>query len=67
MHNDGGRDAAAARGLKKRCGTALLDALDRAIGAAPEVHEWSCPPLDARVELPDRIEHVEACLLPPVV
>lgn len=51
-------------GLKKRCGTALLDALDRAIGAAPEVHEWLVmpPTFDARVELPDRIEHVEACL-----
>ncbi|MFX1689776.1 DNA polymerase Y family protein [Paraburkholderia sp. A2RI-6] len=51
-------------GLKKRCGTALLDALDRAKGEAPEVHEWlTMPPaFDARVELPDRIEHVEAAL-----
>ncbi|MCX5545780.1 DNA polymerase Y family protein [Paraburkholderia sp. CNPSo 3076] len=51
-------------GLKKRCGTALLDALDRATGEAPEVHEWvTMPPaFDARVELPDRIEHVEAAL-----
>ncbi|MFT0172084.1 Y-family DNA polymerase [Paraburkholderia mimosarum] len=51
-------------GLKKRCGTALLDALDRAKGEAPEVHEWlTMPPaFDARVELPDRIEHVEATL-----
>ncbi|MFD1559578.1 Y-family DNA polymerase [Paraburkholderia silviterrae] len=51
-------------GLKKRCGTALLDALDRATGAAPEVHEWLAmpPAFDARVELPDRIEHVEAAL-----
>jgi protein ImuB len=31
-------DSAGAR-LLSRCGTALLDALDRAIGAAPEVHE----------------------------
>lgn len=51
-------------GLKKRCGTALLDALDRATGDAPEVHEWlTMPPaFDARVELLDRIEHVEAAL-----
>jgi protein ImuB len=51
-------------GLKKRCGTALLDALDRAKGEAPEVHEWLMmpPAFDARVELPDRIEHVEAAL-----
>jgi protein ImuB len=33
-------------GLKKRCGTALLDALDRATGEAPEVHEW----LAARIQ-----------------
>lgn len=51
-------------GLKKRCGTALLDALDRATGESPEVHEWLVmpPTFDARVELPDRIEHVEAAL-----
>lgn len=51
-------------GLKKRCGTALVDTLDRATGAAPEAHEWlTMPPaFDARVELPDRIEHVEATL-----
>ncbi|MBK3866083.1 DNA polymerase Y family protein, partial [Paraburkholderia aspalathi] len=51
-------------GLKKRCGTALLDALDRATGAAPEVYEWlEMPPaFSARLELPDRIEHAEALL-----
>lgn len=51
-------------GLKKRCGTALLDVLDRANGVAPEVHEWyeTPPTFQARVELPDRIEHAEACL-----
>jgi len=51
-------------GLKKRCGTALLDALDRATGAAPEVYEWlEMPPaFSARLELPDRIEHAEAVL-----
>ncbi|CAD6559458.1 Protein ImuB [Paraburkholderia sabiae] len=51
-------------GLKKRCGTALLDVLDRANGAAPHVYEWyeTPPTFQARVELPDRIEHAEACL-----
>ncbi|HEX7934244.1 MAG TPA: DNA polymerase Y family protein [Paraburkholderia sp.] len=51
-------------GLKKRCGTALLDLLDRANGDAPEVYEWfeTPPTFQARVELPDRIEHAEACL-----
>lgn len=51
-------------GLKKRCGVALLDALDRATGAAPEVHEWlSMPPaFNVRLELADRIEHAEALL-----
>jgi len=51
-------------GLKKRCGTALLDVLDRANGVAPEVYEWYEAPstFQARVELPDRIEYAEACL-----
>lgn len=51
-------------GLKKRCGTALLDVLDRATAAAPEAHEWiTMPPtFNERIELPDRIEHVEATL-----
>lgn len=51
-------------GLKKRCGTTLLDVLDRATGAAPEVFEWMTmpPTFNERVELPDRIEHVEATL-----
>jgi protein ImuB len=51
-------------GLKKRCGTALLDVLDHANGVAPEVYEWyeTPPTFQARVELPDRIEHAEACL-----
>jgi len=45
-------------------GTALLDLLDRANGDAPEVFEWfkTPPTFQARVELPDRIEHAEACL-----
>jgi protein ImuB len=51
-------------GLKKRCGTTLLDVLDRAYGDSPEVYEWfeTPPTFQARVELPDRIEHAEACL-----
>ncbi|ASL48835.1 DNA polymerase IV (plasmid) [Burkholderia sp. AD24] len=51
-------------GLKKRCGVALLDLLHRAAGGAPEAHEWlELPPtFAARLEMPDRIEHAEACL-----
>jgi len=51
-------------GLKRRCGVGLLDQLDAALGEAPELYEWYEPPLtfDARVELPDRIEHAEAVL-----
>ncbi|MFM0275513.1 DNA polymerase Y family protein [Paraburkholderia aspalathi] len=51
-------------GLKKRCGVALLDSMDRAYGVAPEVFEWlQVPPsFNARVELPDRVEHAEAIL-----
>jgi protein ImuB len=51
-------------GLKKRCGTALLDSMDRAYGLAPELFEWlQVPPsFNARVELPDRVEHADAIL-----
>lgn len=51
-------------GLKKRCGVALLDSLDRAYGLAPELYEWlAVPPnFSARIELPDRIEYAEAML-----
>lgn len=51
-------------GLKKRCGTALLDTLDRAVGEAPELYEWvqTPPSFNARLELPDRVEHAEAVL-----
>ena len=51
-------------GLKKRCGVALLDSMDRAYGVAPELFEWlQVPPsFYARVELPDRVEHAEAIL-----
>jgi protein ImuB len=51
-------------GLKKRCGVALLDSLDRAYGIAPGLYEWLAvpPAFSARIELPDRIEHAEAML-----
>lgn len=51
-------------GLTKRCGSALVDTLDRARGEAPAVYEWfeTPPSFDARLELPDRIEHAEACV-----
>ena len=51
-------------GLKKRCGTALLDSMDRAYGLSPELFEWlQVPPsFNARVELPDRVENAEAIL-----
>jgi protein ImuB len=51
-------------GLKKRCGEALLDALDRAVGESPELFEWvqTPPSFNARLELPDSVEHAEAVL-----
>jgi protein ImuB len=51
-------------GLKKRCGVGLLDSLDRAYGLAPELHDWLEAPLtfNARIELPDRIDHADAML-----
>lgn len=51
-------------GLKKRCGVNLLDSLDRAYGLSPELYDWlDLPPtFNARVELPDRVEHAEAIL-----
>jgi len=43
-------------GLKKRCGTALLNTLDGAVGEAPELYEWvqTPPSFKARIGLPDR-------------
>ncbi|KVK87638.1 DNA polymerase [Burkholderia ubonensis] len=51
-------------GLKKRCGTPLLDWLDQVVGTAPAAYDWlDMPPLfDTRVELMDRVEHAEALL-----
>jgi protein ImuB len=52
-------------GLQRRCGQALNEAMDRALGQAPEVFDWieAPPSFSARAELPDRIEHAEATLL----
>ncbi|WP_454728015.1 MULTISPECIES: Y-family DNA polymerase [Cupriavidus] len=51
-------------GLQRRCGAAINEALDRALGEAAEVFDWleAPPEFSARVDLPDRIEHVEATL-----
>ncbi len=51
-------------GLKRRCNEAVLDALDRAYGEAPEMFNWIVAPevFSTRLELPDRIEHAEALL-----
>lgn len=51
-------------GLKKRCGTSLLDRLDRVVGESPELFQWieTPPTFNARLELPDRVEHAEAVL-----
>ncbi|WP_293048146.1 DNA polymerase Y family protein [Pandoraea sp.] len=51
-------------GLKKRCGTALLDWLDQVTGAAPVAYEWLAmpPTFDSRIELPDRVERADALM-----
>ncbi|MCS0607105.1 DNA polymerase Y family protein [Massilia solisilvae] len=51
-------------GLQRRCGRPLLDLLDAAYGALPELFEWIEPPetFHARLELFDRIEHADALL-----
>lgn len=48
-------------GLQRRCGKDLLEMLDRAYGAVPELHDWvvAPPTFSARLELPDRIDHTE--------
>ncbi|MCY0853269.1 Y-family DNA polymerase [Cupriavidus sp. D39] len=52
-------------GLQRRCGAGVNEAMDRALGQAPEIFDWleAPPAFSARVELPDRIEHAEATLL----
>ncbi|KVO07785.1 Y-family DNA polymerase [Burkholderia ubonensis] len=51
-------------GLQRRCGPALLAALDRAYGDAVEPLAWMpVPPVfDVRLELPERVEYAEAVL-----
>jgi protein ImuB len=51
-------------GLQRRCGPALLAALDRAYGDAAELHAWlPIPPVfDTRLELPERVDHAQAVL-----
>lgn len=51
-------------GLQRRCGRALLDMLDDAHGARPEMHQWLEAPASfrARLELFDRVENAEALL-----
>jgi protein ImuB len=49
-------------GLAQRCGPALLEALDRALGAAPEPRAFFEPParFSAALELPAQVTHAEA-------
>jgi protein ImuB len=51
-------------GLQRRCGRALLDMLDDAHGARPELHQWLEAPasFQAKLELFDRVENAEALL-----
>ena len=51
-------------GLAKRCGQALLDDLDRALGVLPEPREFFAPPssFEATLELPGAVEHAEGVL-----
>ncbi|TFW17171.1 Y-family DNA polymerase [Duganella callida] len=51
-------------GLQRRCGRAVLDMLDDAHGARPELHTWLEAPASfrARMELFDRVEQADALL-----
>ena len=54
-------------GLAQRCGSALVDALDRAAcGRRPETYAFFAPPasFSARLELPGEAAHAEALLFP---
>jgi protein ImuB len=53
-------------GLAQRCGSAVLDALDRACGRRPEAHAFFEPPasFSARLELPAETVQAEALLFP---
>jgi len=51
-------------GLGQRCGAGVLEALDRALGVAPEPRAFFAPPprFDARLELPAQVAHAEGLL-----
>lgn len=51
-------------GLARRCGQALLDDLDRALGALAEPREFFVPParFQARLDLPGEVRHAEGVL-----
>jgi len=51
-------------GLARRCGQALLDDLDRALGTAPEAREYFLPPprFAAKLELPAEVSHADGLL-----
>ncbi|HSJ98026.1 MAG TPA: DNA polymerase Y family protein, partial [Myxococcota bacterium] len=51
-------------GLAKRCGTGLVEALDRALGRLPEAREFFEPParFDATLGLPGPVMHAEGVL-----
>jgi len=51
-------------GLARRCGQALVDDLDRALGALPEPRAFFSPPprFAAKLELPAQVTHAEALL-----
>jgi protein ImuB len=51
-------------GLAQRCGQALLDELDRVLGAAPEPRAFFEPParFSAKLELPAPVTHAEGLL-----
>jgi len=53
-------------GLAQRCGSAIVDALDRACGRRPETYAFFAPPasFSARLELPGEAAHAEALLFP---
>jgi len=51
-------------GLAQRCGAGMLQDLDQALGAAPEVRTFFAPPprFEARLELPAEVTHAEGLL-----
>ena len=51
-------------GLAERCGQALVDDLDRALGRAPEPREFFSPPprFASKLELPAEVTHAEGLL-----